>query len=193
MRTWLLVTLIVLLAAPPVAAGELCGVEVEDTAVVDGKTLQLQGMGLRTKWKIKVYVGSLYLERPTSDADEVITSDQTKRVVMSMLRPLDAETIGKGVKKSFFANNSAERMAEIEEELDQLLGLFPSVNKGDQILLTYLPGQGTSVATPDEVRGTVEGKTFADAMFATWFGPKPATEGLKSGMLGLLEVTPAQE
>ena len=44
----------------------------------DGKVLILNGMGLRTKIVFKVYVGGLYVEKPSKDADELISSGQDK-------------------------------------------------------------------------------------------------------------------
>ena len=49
---------------------------------VEGRPLQLMGMGLRKKLWIKVYLASLYLEKPAADAAQVIASDQVKRVQM---------------------------------------------------------------------------------------------------------------
>ena len=48
-------------AAP---AAELAGVTMPDTDTVEGKTLKLNGLGLRKKMVFKVYVAGLYLETP---------------------------------------------------------------------------------------------------------------------------------
>ena len=50
-----------LLLAVPAGAGTLAGVTLPDTAQVAGKDLVLNGLGLRKKFVIKVYVGGLYL------------------------------------------------------------------------------------------------------------------------------------
>jgi hypothetical protein len=33
--------------------------------------------------------------------------------------------------------------------------------------------------------GVIEGKEFAQALFAIWLGPEPPTAALKKGMLGM--------
>jgi len=48
--------------------GEVSGVTLPDTVAFEGKTLKLNGMGLRKKVVFKVYVAGLYLETPTKDA-----------------------------------------------------------------------------------------------------------------------------
>jgi hypothetical protein len=52
------------------------------------------------------------------------------------------------------------------------------------MFVTYVPGQGTTVAAAGGSPVTVEGKDFADAMFRNWFGPRPADADLKANLLG---------
>ena len=59
----LAVLLFVSAATFNVNAAELAGVTLPDTQQVAGKTLVLNGMGIRTKYIVKIYVGGLYLER----------------------------------------------------------------------------------------------------------------------------------
>ena len=60
--------LLALFLALPAAAGTLAGVTLPDKADVDGKSLVLNGMGLRKKLVIKVYVGGLYLPQKEKSA-----------------------------------------------------------------------------------------------------------------------------
>jgi hypothetical protein len=83
------IALALLIAAVPAVAKERDGVVAPATIQVDGKPLQLLGMGLRKKLWVRVYLASLYLENPTEDAKQVIATDQIKRVQMNMLRDLD--------------------------------------------------------------------------------------------------------
>ena len=59
-----------LLAALPASALEVAGVSVPESYLLDGKTLVLNGAGVRTKTflKVKVYVGALYLPQHSTDA-----------------------------------------------------------------------------------------------------------------------------
>jgi hypothetical protein len=174
-----------LFLAAPAAAGELAGVSMPDTVTVAGQTLSLQGVGLRSVWRIKVYVAGLYLATPTSDAEAVIAAKDAKIVDMAMLRALSAEKLSGGVEEGFERNSSSAEMTALRERLDRLLAMFPAVHKGDVIRLTWAPGKGTIVANNGVELGVIEGQDFADALFACWLGEEPAQQALKDGMLGL--------
>ena len=68
-----------------VSGREVKGVTFPETASIDGTTCTLNGVGLRKKVIISVYLGGLYLENPTKDESEVITSNQIKQVVLNFL------------------------------------------------------------------------------------------------------------
>lgn len=179
-----LLLLLVLTLASPAIAGELAGVTLDDTVTDRGATLQLVGMGLRSKLGIKAYVLGLYMERPTTDADQVVSSRQVKRADMAVLLPLGGEIIGKFVVSGFEKTCSDTEYAALEERLDALLTWFPTVGRGDVISMTWVPGAGTVISGQGEVYGTVEGDDFAEALFGIWFGPSAVDDRLKSGVLG---------
>lgn len=169
-----------LLASAAVQARTLAGVDMPDTVVVDGSTLRLNGMGLRQAFRVKAYVGGLYLETPTSDAATVIDSRQPKRVTMQFLRD-----IGRGMLASGWADELREvSPAPPAPSIAQFTSLIPDVEKGERMSFTWRPGVGVEVAVNDTVRGSVPGDDFARALFTIWFGPKPGDEDLKRGMLG---------
>ena len=62
--------------------------------------------------------------------------------------------------------------------------MIPDASEGDEIHLTYEPGKGTRVTARGTDRGTIEGRDFADALFAVWLGPQPVQDDLKKALLG---------
>src|SRR3989337_2459246 len=64
-----------------------------DQATVEGKTLVLNGMGLReaTFLKVAVYVAGLYLESKSADANAILGSSQVKRISMHFVRDVRAD------------------------------------------------------------------------------------------------------
>jgi hypothetical protein len=78
-----------LAVAAPAAALEVARVNVPETVAVGGKTLKLNGAGIRKSFIIKVYVGAPYLETPFSDASAIVSSDQARSVRMRFLRDVD--------------------------------------------------------------------------------------------------------
>ena len=171
-----------LMAVAPLCAATLAGIELPDTVTVDGKTLALNGLGLRqaTVLRVKAYVGGLYLEERTSDADTVINSRQLKRVTMKFLRDIDRHPLASGW---------ADQLRKVaskppEDRIAGFAALIPDVRKGDTMSFTWRPGTGIEVALNGEARGSVPGDDFARALFVVWFGPDPGDANLKRGMLG---------
>ena len=52
-------------------------------------------------------------------------------------------------------------------------------------VITYVPGTRTTVAVRGTDKVTIPGLPFAQLVFSMWFGPKPPSEALKKGMLGI--------
>ncbi|HUL60403.1 MAG TPA: chalcone isomerase family protein [Anaeromyxobacteraceae bacterium] len=168
--------------ALPALARDVAGVEFAETAAVAGQELKLNGAGVRKKLFIKVYAGGLYLAAPSSDADAIVAADAPRRVRMVFLRDVDRKSI-LGAFREGFENNSAAQAAALVPKLEGIGPAIGDVKSRGEIVVTYLPGQGTTVTGPGGT-ATVEGKDFADALFRNWLGPKPADDDLKKKMLG---------
>jgi hypothetical protein len=164
----------------PASAAELAGVTMSATTTIGGEAMVLQGLGLRTKFRFKVYVSGLYLSK--ADANPV-TFSGGKAIRMHMLRALDSSKVGDSI-ESGFEKNSAASMGELRARLDQLKAMFPSVKAGDIVTLAWIPGKGTVVWSGGEELGSIEGEDFAQALFKVWFGGDPVQQRLADGMLG---------
>ena len=97
-----------LAAASPAAAGTLQGVTFPDTATVGGKTVQLDGMGVRVAFVfVKVYVAGLYLEQKTGDAQAAVQTDEAKRMVLQFLREVTHDEMVDAMNEGFAHTASA--------------------------------------------------------------------------------------
>ncbi|HTY86100.1 MAG TPA: chalcone isomerase family protein [Candidatus Acidoferrum sp.] len=179
----LLVVLAASLLGGSARAAELAGVTLPDTLSAGGKTLKLNGLGLRKKSFVKVYVGGLYVETASKDAEQILAADQAKAICMHYVRSLSKKQLVDGFQEGFEAN--AKDKAGQKPAFDQLLALVPEVKEGDTLTFVYVPGKGTTLKAGDKGLGTFEGKGFAEAVFSIWLGPKPPTKDLQTGMLGL--------
>ena len=169
--------------ALPATAKDVSGVKFPDTVTVEGKELKLNGAGLRKKLVFNVYAAGLYVETPSKSAQQIIESDQTKRVRMSMLRDLDKKTITEAIVDGF-KKNAKDNLPKLQQRLDTFTGAIPDLKKGDELLLTYVPGKGTTIESKAGQKISVEGKDFSDALFLVWLGREPVDGSLKDGMLG---------
>jgi len=167
--------------AAPALARQVAGVEFPETVAVGGQELKLNGAGIRKKFVVKVYAGGLYLAEPSHDAEAIVTADAPKRVRMVFLRDVDKGKILETYREGFANNGAAPATAA---KLDLLAPAIVDMRKGGEMFVTYVPGQGTTVAAAGGQPVTVEGKDFAEAMFKNWLGAKPADGDLKKALLG---------
>ena len=165
-------------------ARELAGVMMPDTLGAGGKVLRLNGLGLRKKAVFKVYVGGLYLEAPSKDAGAILAADAAKAVRMHFVRSVSKDQLVDAFKEGF-EGNAKEKAAAQKANIEKLFGMLSDVKDGDAMTFSYVPGAGTTVSKGDKAIGAIEGKDFADALFALWLGPKPPSDDLKKGMLGM--------
>jgi len=169
---------------PVAQAREVAGVALPDTAEVAGKTLALNGAGIRKRFIVKVYVGALYLEARSSDPEAIVAADQAKAVRMHFLRNVEKEKV-LGAFREGFEKNSRATAAAAAKQLEAVEKALPAeVKQGQVLVVAYAPGAGSTVGLEGGASATVEGKDFADALFRNWLGKEPADEGLKDGMLG---------
>jgi Chalcone isomerase-like len=175
-------TAALVLVAGPLSAASVDGVKVPDTLEVEGKTLKLNGAGVRKVAMFRVYVGALYLETPSKDAEAIIAADEAKTMRLRMMRAVEGSKISGAISEGF-ENNSGALMAALRPRLAQLAKMIPDVKEGDEILLSWVPGQGTIVNVRGKNTGTIEGRDFADALFSVWLGGTPVQEDLKAALL----------
>ncbi len=182
-RRLALVAALALLATPALAAEE-AGVTLPDTMEVAGTNLPIHGIGLRSMLMIKVYVAALYIEGKGLSAEQVISSNAAKAVVMHMKIGLDGEKVGSSIEDGF-ERNSAEQLPKLRTRLDKLKELFPAFSKNDQVLLAWDPtAQKTIVTAKGKQIAAIDGKDFSDALFRVWLGTDPVKKSLKEDLLG---------
>ncbi|NYF78770.1 chalcone isomerase family protein [Granulicella arctica] len=164
-------------------AASLAGVTLPDTAQVGGTTLVLNGLGLRTKFMVKVYVAGLYLEQRSSDPNAILKTDAPKRIVMQFVHGASKSQIT-GAFDDSFNDNAPDARKTMKADIDRLLGALEPVKDGDQMVFTYVPGTGTTLAINGAEKVTIVGPAFEQVLFSVWLGPKPPSADLKKGMLG---------
>lgn len=173
-----------LLLAVPAGAGTLAGVTLPDKAEVKGQSLVLNGMGLRKKFVIKVYVAGLYLPQKEKNAQTILSGDTPHRMVMHFLYGVSKDQMCDAWNEGLAAN-TPNASAEVKKAFTTLCSWMEPIDEGKQLVMTYVPGEGTQVEVNGKVKGTLPGAATADAILATWIGPKPGPgEDFKKALLG---------
>jgi len=178
------IALIAFVVAPlALDAATLAGVTLPDSTQVAGKTLVLNGVGLRTKFVVKVYVAGLYLEQKSSDANAILKSDSPKRMVMHFVRDVSKNQMTDAFEEGF-KNNSPDAAKSMKGDIDRLLAAITDIKEGQEMVFTYVPGTGTTMSINGQDKVTITGPAFAQVVFSLWLGPKPPNADLKKGLLG---------
>lgn len=179
----ILLLVLLLIFSRSAFALEVAGVPVAQTVVVNNQILMLNGSGIRKKFFVKVYVGSLYAARRLATGREVLQDDGNKLIRMQFLyRKVGREKIIEAFSEGF-SNNVPELAASGEEK--RFFSFFTSdFVRGDTVDL-QLGVDGTVVVRHNgRTLGTMRSPRLAHGLLAIYFGEKPADEGLKRGMLG---------
>jgi len=179
----LAVVVFVLVSMFELQAASLAGVTLPDTEQVGSTKLVLNGLGLRTKFMVKVYVAGLYLEQKSSDPGAIIKADAPKRIVMQFVHGASKSQMADAFNESF-NDNTPDAVKTMKPDIDRLIGALEPVKPGDQMVFTYVPGAGTTYAMNGKEKVTIAGPAFGQVLFSVWLGPKPPNANLKTGMLG---------
>jgi len=178
----LLALSIILLMGSPAYAGSLAGVNMPDSVTIEGKNLVLNGMGLRKKAFIKVYVAGLYLPSKMKGSSAILSADTERRMVMHFVRSVGKQKICGGWDDGL-ENNTPGASADLKNKFNILCSYMADASDGSKFVFTYVPGKGTTVNVNGSNKGTISGKDFADALFKCWIGAKPPGEDFKAGLV----------
>lgn len=165
-------------------AGELAGVKMPDEVTVSGTTLHLNGMGVRKKLWIKVYIAGLYLEHKTTNADDAISAQEIKRVVMHFRTNKAKKKKMDSAWDEGFEANSPGQVKALHERIQTFKGYFGNMRVDDVVEMTMVPGEGTHVTLNGTEKGLIPGDDFAQGLLKVWLGSEPPSEDLKTGLLG---------
>jgi hypothetical protein len=166
------------------SAAEISGVKLPDQVSVAGKSLKLNGAGLRqaTILKVNVYAAGLYLEKPSGDGEAIANSDQSKSIDMVFMRDVSAKQMAEAFGEGF-DKNCVAGCAELKPHISKLQGLLKDMKKGETMSVRFL-GDGVELMIRGQKAGSVGDKAFSHQLIRCWIGKNPPNSGLKEGLLG---------
>ncbi|SFC30584.1 Chalcone isomerase-like [Marinospirillum celere] len=172
---------LLLLAFPLLAKVEIEGVYF-DRQVDTEPRLELQGYGLlRYRLIIKAYVAAYY----QSELDAPLTDmNVSRKLEIEYFHAIKAEDFARVTRDGVKQNTDSVTYAAIEENLEEFLALYQSVEPGDRYALTWLPETGISLLLNGESLGSFDNAQLAQALFAIWIGDNPGDRRLKNALLG---------
>lgn len=182
-----LVTVLVMMVALSVnAQTKVAGYAMPNTVLANGTTLKMNGGGMREKMIFDLYVGVLYLESKTTDADVILNADKPMAIKLRITSGMiDKENMEEAIRDGF-SKSTKGNVAPLKKDIDLLInkGFADDIVKGDVFDLIYVPGKGTIMAKNNKLLVNVKGLAFKKALFGIWLCDKPADANLKEQMLG---------
>jgi hypothetical protein len=178
--------LLTCLAIAPLAQAKIVNdVDVADKIQVAEQSLTLNGAGIRSKFFLDLYVGALYLNSQSADANATVAADEPMTIRLHITSSIiDGEKMSDATLDGFVKSTNGD-LSPIQKEVDLLISAFrDAVEDEDVFDLQYVPGQGVSVIRNGELKVVVPGLAFKQALFGIWLSEDPVQEGLKEGMLG---------
>lgn len=160
------------------------GVELPNEMLVKEKSMQLQGAGTRVKLWMDMYAMGLYLSTDINDAEQIISKDESMGLRLQIISGLiTSEKMEKATREGF-KNSTKGEMAHIQSEIDEFISVFlGDIEKEDIFEFIYTPENGTMVYKNGELKDTVIGLPFKQALFGIWLCNKPADKDLKKNLL----------
>jgi hypothetical protein len=180
----ILICAVLTLTGRSVTAAEISGVKLPDQVTAGGKSLKLNGAGLRqaTILKINAYAAGLYLENPGHDGDAIANSDQLKSIQMVFMRDVSAKQMADAFGEGF-DKNCVAGCAELKPHIPKLQGLLKDMKKGETMGVNFL-ADGVEVTIRGQKAGKVGDKAFSHQLIRCWIGKNPPNSELKDGLLG---------
>ena len=161
------------------------GVKVDAKLSLEGQSLVLNGAGTREKMWIDLYVGSLYLPKKSSNAADIMGSADAAAIKLDIVSGMiTSEKMINAVNEGF-ENATGGKTAPLKAKIDKFKSFFKEeIKKGDEFIISNVPGTGVVVFKNGVKKGSIEGADFKKALFGIWLSNKPADKDLKEAMLG---------
>ena len=168
------------------ATTTLAGVTMPDTILVDGATLRLNGMGVRSFTFLQVhgYVAGLYVPAPAHDEATLLATDGPKLLRISYVRSAGLGRV-QGEMGAAHQRTCASGCSPQEDgEYRQLLATARPVHAGDVSTYVFQADGDVQVLMNDQPLTTIHGPDLARAMLDGMIGRNAPTRALRDGLLG---------
>jgi hypothetical protein len=186
MRRKILPVLLSLWLVSPASAATIAGVSFPDRYPVDGQTLVLNGVGLRTLtiFHVKIYVAGLYLPEPSTDAQHILSMPGTKVIVMEFLHAGSKAEVEKEYRKGQEENCGQGECAPTDgADFERLIAAAPAVEPGDTY--TYIVSdKGVKLLANNKLVIDLANKDLGYRILAGFIGNHPPSPELRTALLG---------
>ena len=180
----LLILLLIISSASGFSQTKVGGVELPNEVLVKENRMQLHGAGTRVKLWMDMYAMGLYLSTDIKNAEQIILKDESMGIRLQIISALiTSEKMEKATREGF-KNSSNGGMAHLKLEIDNFISVFKGdIEKEDVFEFMYTPESGTMVYKNGELKDSIIGLSFKQALFGIWLCDKPVDKNLKQKLV----------
>ncbi|BFM42437.1 chalcone isomerase family protein [Flavobacterium sp. CFS9] len=163
------------------------GVTVPRKIEFQGKTLQLNGAGGRSKMWLEVYVQALYLSQLSQDPQFIIDSDTEMAIRIEITSSMVSSGKLTKAMNAGFEKSAGSNLNQLRPRIEEFKTfLSDMITEKDVFVLAYNPlDQTVNVYKNEVLKGKIPGFDFKKALFGIWLSDKPVDETLKKHLLGI--------
>ena len=163
------------------------GVTVPRKIEFQGKSLQLNGAGGRSKMWLEVYVQALYLSQLSQDPQFIIDSDTEMAIRIEITSSMVSSSKLTKAMNAGFEKSASSNLNQLRPRIEEFKTfLSDMITEKDVFVLAYNPlDQTINVYKNEVLKGKIPGFDFKKALFGIWLSDKPVDETLKKHLLGI--------
>lgn len=127
------------------APHELDGVAIDDSALVAGTKLVLNGAAIQKRGFFKTNTCAVYLPEKRHSLDEVVKLAGPKRVQLVMLRDVKGFLIARQFLNDFAASATEAEAQSLTTEVESIAAGYAKIDvlhKGDVVVIDWIPKEG---------------------------------------------------
>lgn len=186
----------ILFATLPLYAAEPVGVpglelsfvpKIQQIAHGKDVNLTITGTALRTKYTFKIYGMASYVQEGVAikSAEDLGAAECVKLIHIVMQRKASGNDFIDAFQNAVGADRARKEFAKEFQKLKDAVG-NATADKGETILLLYVPEAGTRIRLGKNVDATIPGASFGRAIWETYLGKNPVDNDIKKGLVSQL-------
>jgi hypothetical protein len=152
-----------------------------------GVNLVLTGAAMRQRYLFNVYAIAGYVQAGTaiSNAEELARADVVKQLHLVMQRDVAGRDVAESFRAAIRVNYPEPAFnAEVDALVQKLRD--GTARRGEQILLTHLPGVGLQVSVSGKDPFVIKNAAFSKAVWDIYLGANNVSDAVKRGLVSRL-------
>jgi periplasmic protein TonB len=151
----------------------------------------LNGIGAHHELGQEVFIGALYSESLSNDADTLINNAQPMRMELKIVAPdgLTNRRFSRMWIEGMAVNSKPDVLTAQADNMVKFDGLFKGrFLSGDVISFSNNPGKGVDIAVNGAMLGNIEDSVFFSMLLSTWIGKIPLSSDYRDSLLKVGDV-----